>query len=390
MPTIWTYPWTLKSEGVDAACERLSAMGFDGLNLASHYHSVRGLQPRLPDAMFERQAGGCWFDPTPEEFAGTPIDPPVNRIAGSDDPLAEIVDTASDHGLDVNAWTVLMHNSRLGSGNPAYRVQTAHGDAHDNILCPSHPAVREYYASVVRSIVDRGVAEVQLEGLGYQSVFHGHGSNFGHDKRMVLTSETEDALASQCFCDGCREAATDHPVDLDAARERVRELLAESFAAPHTDPPVLGALVAEDPILAELFDFRATVVTQFLKRLREAAGDVPINYFAGNGFVGSQNESAWSAGVRFPDIEPLIDRATAICYVGAPEAAVSQARTLARNLDVPTDAGITLDPSIIDSEEQLRSIVDALRDTVPGQIAIYHHSFLTEAQLGWLETPFGN
>lgn len=390
MPAIWTYPWTLRTEGVDEACERLRSLGFDGINLASHYHSVRGMQPRFPDAMFERYPGGCWFEPDADAFASTPIDPPVNRLDGSDDPLAEIVETAADHDLDVNAWTVLQHNSRLGSENPEFRVRTAYGDAHDNVLCPSHSAVREYFASVVESVVERGVAEVQLEGLGYQSVFHGHGPDFGHDKRMVLTSGTEDALASQCFCDGCRAAADDDQVDLDAARTLVRELLSASFAAPHTDPPDLGTLVVEHPVLADLFDFRASVLRRLMKRLRDAAGEIPINYFAMNGFVGSPEASAWSAGVRFADLEDVVDRSTAICYVPDPAEATSKVRTLERSLDVPTDAGITLNPSVVDSERQLLSLVDALSEAVSGRIAVYHHSFLTEAQLRWLDTAFGN
>lgn len=390
MPAIWTYPWTLQTEGVDEACERLRSIGFDSINLASHYHSVRAMQPRFPEAMFERYPGGCWFEPDPGAFAATPIDPPVNRLQGSDDPLAEIVETAAEHDLTVNAWTVLQHNSRLGSENPAYRVQTAYGDAHDNMLCPSHPAVREYFASVVESVVERGVAEIQFERLGYQSVFHGHASDFGHDKRMVLTSETEDALASQCFCDGCRTAAAEHPVDLDAAQALVRELLSASFATPHTNPPDLGSLVVEYPVLADLFGFRAAVVTQFLERLRDAAGTVPLNYFAGNGFVGSPEESAWSAGVRFADLERLVDRATAICYVSDTTEATSKVRTLDRALDVPADAGITLNPSVVDSERQLLGLVDALREVVSDRIAVYHHSFLTEAQFGWLDTAFEN
>ena len=388
MPAIWTYPWTLLDEGVDEACERLRSIGFDSINLASHYHSVRGMQPRFPEAMFERYPGGCWFEPAPGAFADTPIDPPVNRLEGSDDPLAEITDTAADHGIDVNAWTVLMHNSRLGSENPTYRVQTAFGDEHDNILCPSHPAVREYFASVVGSVVDRGVAEVQLERLGYQSVFHGHGSDFGHDKRMALPTGTEEALASQCFCDGCRRAAADHPVDLDAARVLVRDLLESSFETPHASPPDIGALAAEEPTLSDLFDFRATVVERFLGRLRDAAGTVPLNYFAGNGFVGSPNESAWTAGVRFADLSDSIDRSTAICYVSDPAEAASRVRTLERNLDVPADAGITLNPSVIERESQLLDLVDALQEVVSGRIAVYHHSFLTEAHLGWLDAAF--
>lgn len=389
MTAIWTYPWTLLSEGVDDACERIQAIGFDSINLASHYHSVRSMQPRLPEAMFRDYPGGCWFDPDPDTFAETPIDPPVNRLDQSADPVADVIDAAADHGLDVAAWTVLTHNSRLGETNPEYQIRTAFGDGHANMLCPSYPGVRDYFAAVVRSVVDRGADEIQIERLGYQSVFHGHGPTFGHDKRMVLTSGTEKALASQCFCDGCAAAASDHPVDLEAAKERVRELLTRSFERPHTDPPALGALLREDPLLVDLFCFRAAVIDQLQARLRAAAGDVPLNYFACDGFVGSSNESAWSAGVRFNDLERRFDRATAICYVASPTEAVDRVRTLRRSLDATVDAGITLNPSVIERESQVHALVDALESATTGRLSVYHHSFLTEAQLDWLDAALG-
>ena len=386
MPALWSYPWTLAAEGLDAACADVAARGIDALNLAGHYHSVRSMQPRTPDALFADYPGGCYFSPDPDRFADTPIDPLPNEVPGMDDPLAEVVEAAGAHGLDVNAWTVCLHNSRLGAANPDYRIESAFGDAHDHAFCPSRPEVREYFAAVVAEIAGRGVAEIQLESVGYQSAFHEHGARFGHDKRQVLTSPAEEVLLSQCFCDGCRAAARDHPVDLAAARERVQAIVRESFARPHSDPPTLDALVGEEPVLWDLFDFRADVVTGFVERLA-AASSVPLNYYAMEAHTGVEPGSGWPAGVRLSDLEPHLDRLTAICYEADPTVAAERVRTLRRTVDLPLDAGLTLDPSLVGREEHLHALVHAVRDGVD-DVFVYHHGLATDAQLDWVERAF--
>ena len=386
MPALWSYPWTLAAEGVDAACEDLAARGIDAINLASHYHSVRTMQPRFADTLFVDYPGGCYFEPDPKRFEDTPIDPLPNEVDGMTDPLAETVDVADAHGLDVNAWTVCLHNSRLGAANPDYRIESAFGDAHDHALCPSHPEVCEYFAAVVAEITDRGVSEIQLESIGFQSAFHEHGARFGHDKRQVLTSATEEFLLSQCFCDGCRAAARERGFNLDVARDRVRAILHESFATPHSNPPTLSSLAANDPVLRELFDFRATVVTAFVERLADAA-TVPLNYYAMEAHTGVEPGSGWPAGVRLADLEPHLDRATAICYESDPSVASERVRTLRRAVDLPLDTGVTLDPTLVEREADLHALVDAIRNDVD-DVFVYHHGLATKEQLDWVERAF--
>lgn len=386
MPALWSYPWILANEGLDMVCDDLVDRGIDALNLASHYHSVRTMQPRTPNALFADYLGGCYFEPDLEQFAATPIDPLVNEVVGMADPLAETVEAADAHGLDVNAWTVCLHNSRLGAANPDYRIESAFGDKHDHAFCPAHPEVREYFAAVIKTIADRDVSEIQLESIGYQSAFHEHGTRFGHDKRQVLTSATEEILLSQCFCDGCRAAARDHAVDLVAARDHVQRIVRESFDHPHSDPPALDALVAEEPVLQDLFNFRDVIVTRFVARLAEASS-VPLNYYAMEAHTGVEPGSGWPAGVSLSDLEAHLDRLTAICYEADPTVAVERVRTLRRTSGLPIDAGVTLDPSLIEREEQLHALIDAIRDDVD-DIFVYNHGLATDVQLDWVERAF--
>lgn len=386
MPTLWTYPWTLHREGIEDACERIAACGIDGLNVASHYHSVRSMQPRFPDDLFRAYDGGCYFEPG-DGFDDTLIAPTVNHVGSWKDPLATIVDGVHDHGLAVNAWTVCLHNTRLGATNPDYRIESAFGDAHDHSLCPSHPEVREYFAAVASSITDRNVDEIQLESIGFPNVLHGHGTSFGHDKRQAATTDVERLLLSQCFCEGCRTASASHPVEFDTARTCIRELLRRSFADPTASMPPPDALLDAEPLLGELLDFRATVVERLLERLADTAGSTPLNYYHLEAYGSTPAELSLS-GVRTDALETHLDRVTALCYVSDPGLARERIAALERAVDLPVDAGLTLDPAVVERRERLEELVSTVRSTTDGTVALYHHSLASETHLRWLADVF--
>jgi len=378
--TIWTYPWTLRDEGVDQALEDLASRGIESITVPSHYHSVQTMQPRTPDALFRQFPGGCYVETDPDAFGDTPIDPPKNRIEGLERPFERIGDAADDHGLDVNAWVVCLHNSCLGAENPTYRIQSAFGDSHDHSLCPSHDAVREYFAAVVSETVSRNVEQVQLESIGFPSVFHGHGATFGHPKRHSLTTDAETWLLSQCFCDACTRKARAAGVDVDRAQRTVTDVLQRSFDDPHSTPLPLASLVREYTVLGDLFEFRAAVVEAFIRRLTEAAGEVAVSTY-----VGEPGEN-WPSGVRIRALEPVLDRYLSLCYVEDPSAARDRLRTLGRTVAAPIDAGVDLDPDRIGGPDQLGALTDAIREEIDGDLSLYHHSLLTSDQLDWIET----
>lgn len=386
MPALWTYPWTMAQEGLDETCKEVVERGLDEITVSSHYHSVRSLQPQFPHALFRQFPGGCHFSPDADRFDECPVTPSPVAIEGFDDPLAEITAVAHDHGLAVNAWTVCLHNTRLGTTNPEYRIESAFGDSHDHSLCPSHPAVRDYFATVVGALVDRSVDGVHLESIGFPSAFHGHGQEFGHDKRQVLTDPAEMMLLSQCFCDGCQYAAESHPIDLARARARVRDLLETALRNPTTETPSLDTLIREEAVLDALFEFRASVVEAFVERLADAAGIVPLNYYVAESPGGADPKDVWSAGVRPDQLDASLDRMTAMCYVSDPTVARERVLKLKEMVDCPVDAGLTLDPNIVETASELHALVDTLKDYVDGPLSFYHHGLLSETQRRWIES----
>lgn len=385
MAVTWAYPWSFLGDRATASFDDLASRGVEGVNVASHYHSIRTLDPRRDGRLFESHPGGCYFDPQTDRFADTPIEPPVNDVAGSDDPLGDVVALANDAEVSVNAWFVCNHNTRLGSENPEYRFESAFGSPHDHALCPSHPEVREYYAGVARSLTGYDVDEIQLESVGFPNAFHGHGSEFGHDKDQAVTGTDQEILLSQCFCSGCRSAAAEHPVDLDRAEAVVRAEAEDVLAGPGADVDL--AILREDyPVLDDLFDFRAHVVESFVERLADASGDVPLNYYVADGF-GHDPGDGWPAGVDLDRLDSHFDRVTALCYVGDPEVARERVEDLDAAVDLPIDAGVSVDPDVVESKDEWQAVVDAVRDRCKN-VHVYNQTLLTDEHLGWLGETF--
>lgn len=384
MYSVWTYPWSVYEEGPDKTFYDLDDRGVDAVNLASHYHSIRAFQPRFPDSLFVEYPAGCYFNPDPERFAGTPIDPIQNEINGVDDPLGTAVDVADEYGIDVHAWMVCFHNTQLAAENPEYRIQSAFGDAHDHAFCPSNPEVREYFQAVAEALDARGVAEIQIESLNYQSAFHDHGLQHGHDKGQVDLTNTESTLLSQCFCDACRTEARDRGIDLMAAQDRIHNILSDTLRDPTVDPLSLGDLVREHPELGDLFDFRCDIITDLAKEMSARLSDARLSSYVG----GVDPDDRWPSGVRLTELDDVLDRMMALCYVSDPNEARDRIRTLRRTVSCPVDAGTTIDPGVVDRREQFLSLINAIDDEDVGQLAVYNHGFMTEEHLDWLSKAF--
>lgn len=378
MVGVWTYPWTLYEEGLEDACRSLANRGIEKLTVSSHHHSARIFQPRFPDALFEQRRGGCYFNPDDDRFAETPIKPIQNEISGATDPLGEIASVADDHGLQTNAWLVYLHNPRLGVTYPEYQLEDAFGNSHEHAFCPSHPEVREYFAAITAEAADRGVEAIETEAVGYPSVFHGHGIDFGHDARQALSGEAEERLFSQCFCDGCRSRARNHPVDMDRAQSVIQDIVHRSFQDPEADPLTLSDTLHEEPVLRDLFEFRASVIDELLESIAAAAGDTTVNSYV------RQAGPDWPAGLTLDSLETHADRLTALCYVSDPDVARDRIRTLQRRVEVPIDVGFTLDPSVISRGSELAAMADAVRTETDGRVSVYNHAMSTEAQLDWV------
>jgi hypothetical protein len=218
--TGYAFPWDFVDN--DEAALRAAELGVDVVAIAATYHSARVPTPlhssrRVLDvprsAMYLPVRVGPW--------KGHRLIPSSPDWLEENDSFNVAQRRLSEVGLDVDAWIVLTHHDELGYAHPELVVRNAFGERYPFALCPSHPDVREYCATLIDETLAltecRGVV---LEACGAMGVDHGG----VHDKLEFanFTSVDEDLL-SLCFCDGCRAGLGKVNVDPDDLSLRVRD-----------------------------------------------------------------------------------------------------------------------------------------------------------------------
>ena len=90
----------------------------------------------------------------------------ANSLLAERDVLARAL--CGDSGIAVNAWMVLLHNTRLGEAYPDATVANAFGDRYVYSLCPSNPEAREYAVALCKDVTDHyPVIGISVEAPGF-------------------------------------------------------------------------------------------------------------------------------------------------------------------------------------------------------------------------------
>ena len=139
----------------------------------------------------------------------------------------------ADAGLAVNAWMVLLHNTRLGEAYPDATVENAFGDRYVYTLCPSAPDAREYAVALCKDVTENTpVLGISVESPGFAPYSHG----FHHEFALMKQNRWFDNLLGLCFCPHCLKGAKAAGIDADRLRARICEDI-ESWLASDFDIP---------------------------------------------------------------------------------------------------------------------------------------------------------
>ncbi len=238
--SVYAYPWDLVDD--PSAVDLLGSLDADRVLVAAAYHSVRAATPRHPR---HRIVDARWAAVYPsfrrEAFAELPIAPraPGDWVARG--AFASAKRTLGDAGLDVGAWLALTH---VDVETPAdeLRVVNAFGDTYRYALCPSHDAVIEFSAAVVRETVAHAeVSSIVIEAWSQLGLAHAS----EHDKTSDAGwSDADTQLLSICFCAACSRSYRAMGGDADDLRADVRRAVGTSQARSVLDvwaEVVLGA-----------------------------------------------------------------------------------------------------------------------------------------------------
>lgn len=224
--SLYVYPWDVLDETPQAFCEALpDLLGVDTISLAVSYHAGKLLLPHNPRRkVYYPEDGALFFQPDLTAFAHSVIKPHVSTLAQAVDPLAALCQVAEQAQLEVIAWTVTLHNTRLGLLYPEYTPRNAFGDSAIMYLCPAHPEVQAYICALSADLARRyPLRAIQLEALHFMPFVHG----FHHEMQQMTVTPALQVLLGLCFCDACLARARAARVD----GERVRAFVAQELEA---------------------------------------------------------------------------------------------------------------------------------------------------------------
>ncbi|MFI6294230.1 hypothetical protein ACIBEJ_21755 [Nonomuraea sp. NPDC050790] len=323
MNIAYLYPWDVV--GDPTAPGRIADLGVEAVALAASYHSTRAATPYHPNHRVLDVAHSAFYLPVRQDAWGPVV--PASPTWTPPDAYLTARDALKAVGLKVLAWTVLTHNSYLGSKHPGLATRNAFGDLYAHALCPAHPEVIDYCERLTREILT--VAEPDgliLESCGPMG--------FGHQNMHEKTAGADwngplGDLLSLCFCTAC---APRYP---EGTREHVKRIIDTQAPSSTT---TAAALADRAQAVQEV---RLSLSTHLRQRLisvaRELSPETPITLHA--------NPDPWAAGAfaALPNGEPDADVLVGNCW-GDPTADADRLTTLANianranTADTPTSA----------------------------------------------------
>ncbi|MFF6801397.1 hypothetical protein [Streptomyces sp. NPDC012616] len=217
----FVYPWDVI--GDPGAPDRIAGLGVEQVTLAAAYHSTRALTPRHPRHRVVTAEHAAVLYPVGDRWAGRALRPYPAGDWAPGDAFGEAARALAGAGLDVHAWVVLAHNSRLGAEHPHTSVVNAYGDRYPWAPCIAQPGTRAYLVDLATEAAVRpGANGVELESLGWYGLQHLH----AHDKTGgVGLGDAGQYLMALCFCPACRAGYGEQGLDADVLAAAVRDAL---------------------------------------------------------------------------------------------------------------------------------------------------------------------
>lgn len=315
MNIAYLYPWDVV--GDPTAPGRIAGLGVEAVALAVSYHSTRAATPYHPNHRVLNVAQSAFYLPVREEAWGPLV--PAAPTWTTPDAYLTARDALKAAGLKVLAWTVLTHNSYLGSKHPGIATRNAFGDLYPHALCPAHPEVVDYCERLVSEILTVGEPDgLILESCGPMG--------FGHQNMHEKTAGADwngplGDLLSLCFCTAC---APRYP---EGTQERIKQVV-------DTQPNPVTTEQALAKHAQAVQEVRLSLSTHLRQRLitvaRELSPETPITLHA--------NPDPWAAGAfaALPNGEPGADVLVGNCW-GDPASDAARLTTLANMASTPAE-----------------------------------------------------
>ncbi len=390
---LWIYPWDILDGGIDEVVNRAAnEWGLTSLSLTSSYHNAKFLLPRrTKEKVFLSGGSAVYFRPDESLYGGGPIRPVVTPRTELLDVLDRTLEACRRHGLSLRAWTVALHNSRLGAAHPEVAEVNCFGDPYEWALCPSNADARAYASALVRDLAtNHDLDALDVESIGFHGLRHGH----HHELIGISWGAIEEFLMGLCFCPACIERAGAAGIDGEALRAKVAAMLDARFRDEATMPNEEAAgegqvtsLLTQWEDLRRFVQVRLDTVTSLVEEIKRdaLAGTTTALALTASTFQrGAQN--AWLEGMDLRALAKAADEIIILSYFTDPVAVRGDVRFGVECVEDPDRlvVGMSLLAQGTTSEANLVEKVAAARDAGASKFSFYNYGFVSETRLDWL------
>lgn len=391
---MYVYPWDLAEEGADAVAARLRDTGINTVALAASYHAGKFLRPHAPRSrVIFPDDGTVYFRPALDRYRETPLRPAMNPLVEEHDLFATLGAKGRRTGLDVAAWMVGLHNTRLGTAHPEYVARNAYGDPYYYSLCPSHPAVRAYLRALLADFT--ATYEVQyviLETPGFLPYAHG----FHHEFSLVPPDAWSPLLLALCFCPGCARYAGGQGIDRDRVAASVREALDAFYAHPALPCPSDAqathwflADLLHDAEFAAYLRMRIDLVTSLIQEIRSVLPSaVRLSVIPS---VNQPLALAWLEGASLSRLAEHAHIIEILGYRADPGEVGADVWWARRRIGTRAMLHVAVRPAYPDAPDEgaLVAKVQAIRASGADGISFYNYGHIRLGHLAWVRRALG-
>ena len=386
--SMYSYSWDFEENGVTNTVDELKNIGINTVTLASTYHAGKFLRPKSKKKkVYFPEDGTAYFKTDAAKYGA--IKPIPHSIYGNGEILSELT-KAKD--ISVNAWIVLLHNSKLGAENLGSIVHNAFGDPYFNSLCPAAPEARAYATGLTQDITENyEVSGLCIESIGYPPYEHDH----HHEMSFVRPNKWLSSYLGLCFCAHCVKGAEN--IGIDATRlkakvaKNVDDYLSEDIDFPNDMAEAFWlADITGDGDLNKYLDFRCSVVTSLVKEIRERVRNgVEVSIIPS---VVRPTGGAWYEGSDLKSIIELTGVLEVAFYESSTERIKADlADVKRRTAGLGRIKGI-LRPAYPDLVDE-RAVIDAVQALSEGgvkDIGFYNYGHIRSQSLNWIASALAS
>jgi hypothetical protein len=381
--SLYTYAWDVQDIGVTNFVDELLAMGITDVTLATSYHAGKFLRPHAknPPRVIFPEDGVTYFDPDISRYAE------IQPLAHSDPAIRAVLPTLLQDGrLNVHGWTVLLHNSRIGTQYPQYTVKNAFGDSYVYSLCPMQTEVFDYAVALCADLSQQhALSSLVLETPGWLP--YGHG--YHHEFAQVASNAWLDHMLGLCFCDACKAAALEKDIAIEALQNRIQGNISHYLAHPFDANADQAACALQADLLTDS-DLRAFVklrqerVTELTHAIREVIPSA--TKLAVIPTVQRPTAACWTEGSDLQALSEIADYIEIPFYEANANRAIADAWESLRQINDPKKVRAILRPGLPDLNQgaEIAAAIKGIQDLGITNFAFYNYGLLPQYQLDHL------